>query len=147
MSCRFWWPWQHPSVSLLCAVSFTAAVGIFSHSGDNCHPCGGLHLEQSPGLMVAFEVPHGVPLCLWLRLLYPVLHCCLRLAQGPALQLQVAAVGGQSFQTSFKVRWKPTCQPPIRAAWTRPPAQRGLLQGARGQGRHWRSCRWQRKCH
>lgn len=43
---------------------------------------------------------------------YPILHCCLRLAQGPAPGLQVAAVGGQSFQTSFKVRWNPTCQPP-----------------------------------
>lgn len=79
--------------------------------------------------------------------LYPVLHCCLKLAQGPAPGLQVAAVGGQSFQTSFKVRWNPTCQPPTRAAWTRPPAQRDLLQDARGQSRHWRSCRWQRECH
>lgn len=62
-------PWQHPSVSLLRAVSFTAAAGIFSHSGDNCHPCGGLHLEQRPSLVVAFEVPHGLPLCLWLSVL------------------------------------------------------------------------------
>lgn len=147
VSCQFWWPWQYPSVP--CFLLFLSQPRQpSSHTGDSCYPCGGLHLEQSPGLVVAFEVPYGLPLCLWLSLSIPAAcHCCLGLAPGPCPGLQVAAVGDQSFQTSSKVRWKPTCQPHIRAAWTQPPAQRGLLWEARGQGRHWRSCSWQRECH
>lgn len=68
-----------------------------SHTwGTVCLRCCSLHLEQSPGLGVAFEVPHGLPLCLQLSFLSPSCPPLL-LGAGPGPRPRVA--GGSCWRS------------------------------------------------
>lgn len=106
-------------LAFLCIMLLLSQQLHFPTLKDSCLPCCSLHLELSPGLAVASEGPPPMvfPSALGsVFSLHPACHCCLGLAQSPAPGLQVAAVGSQSSQKSFKVRWKPTCQPHIRGS-------------------------------
>lgn len=82
---------------------------------------------------MASEVPHGLPFCLQPSLLSPSApSLLLEAGSGSCPGLQVAAVGGRSPQNSFKVRWKPTCQPCITGSLDTATGTAGSAPGCMG---------------